>query len=274
LNIDKYSAQYRKIGEAAEYLNRTTETYNTGLGETVKITNLWDKETKKVLETKREIIQDSVKAEKIHGQAIKDNIAFERKKLEEQIGLEKIHYQAIKDNIAFERKKLEEQIGLEKIHYQALRENEKFDQNRLIQQEKIADQIHKQKINQQELFNQVDKTVRLNEAAIKRGGLSKEYEDLQNAILNLDPTNKNFDKQLTDLRLRSRQLGTELSVVNKEIRDGSKFTNIFGQSILEAGKKFLGKFTSPVRTEMCVGHNTYMQVTPKALHRNRRMKYA
>jgi hypothetical protein len=249
LNIDKYSAQYRKIGEAAEYLNRTTETYNTGLGETVKITNLWDKETKKVLETKREIIQDSVKAEKIHGQAIKDNIAFERKKLEEQ-------------------------IGLEKIHYQALRENEKFDQNRLIQQEKIADQIHKQKINQQELFNQVDKTVRLNEAAIKRGGLSKEYKDLQNAILNLDPTNKNFDKQLTDLRLRSRQLGTELSVVNKEIRDGSKFTNIFGQSILEAGKKFLGKFTSPVRTEMCVGHNTYMQVTPKALHRNRRMKYA
>lgn len=36
----------------------------------------------------------------------------------------------------------------------------------------------------------------------------------------------------------------------------------------------MGKVYRPVRRAICVGHDTYMQVTPKALHQNGRMKYA
>ncbi len=101
-----------------------------------------------------------------------------------------------------------------------------------------TDQIHNQRIAQESLLNQIKKTTELNKAFIDRGGLAQEYVDLEQTVRSLDPTSKSFNNSLKEQRLRFQQLGTEVSVVKKEVSDLSKFTHVFGEQLTEIFKKF------------------------------------
>ena len=50
-------------------------------------------------------------------------------------------------------------------------------------------------------------------------------------------------------------------------------TNVKDFGVKGDGTVIKQQLFSLVCTEMCIGHNTYMQVMPKALHHNIRMKY-
>lgn len=100
------------------------------------------------------------------------------------------------------------------------------------------DQIHKQTIAQETLLNQIRKTTEINKAFIERGGLGQEYVDLEQAVKKLDPRTKDFNNLLSEQKLRFQQLGTEVSIVKKEVSDATRFTHVFGEQIGEIFKKF------------------------------------
>lgn len=109
----------------------------------------------------------------------------------------------------------------------------------------VVDNLEKQnmlidsyKIKQQSLLNQVDKFTKLNKEFIDKGSLSQEYADLEQSIKKIDPANKNFTNQLADQNVKFQELGTKVAVVKKEIQESSRFTNIFGEQIVEAGRIF------------------------------------
>lgn len=111
---------------------------------------------------------------------------------------------------------------------------------------KLNNTYSDQAIQQESLLNQIDKTMALNEAFIERGGLNRHYEDLRNTVEKLNPRSEDFNRNLKEQRLKFQQLGTQVSIVKKEISDASKFTNIFGQSIVDAGNFNLPLYREPV----------------------------
>ena len=110
----------------------------------------------------------------------------------------------------------------------------------------IVDNLEKQniltesfRIKQQQLSNQVDRFVKLNKEYIDKGGLSQEYANLEQAIKKIDPTSKDFNNILATQRLRFQELNKEVDIYKKQADEATRFTTIFGERILEAGKKFL-----------------------------------
>jgi len=110
----------------------------------------------------------------------------------------------------------------------------------------IVDNLEKQniltesfRIKQQQLSNQVDRFVKLNKEYIDKGGLSQEYANLEQAIKKIDPTSKDFNNILATQRLRFQELNKEVDIYKKQADEATRFTTIFGERILEAGKKFI-----------------------------------
>ncbi len=109
----------------------------------------------------------------------------------------------------------------------------------------IIDNLEKQnmlidsyKIKQQSLLNQVDKFTKLNKEFIDKGSLSQEYAELEQSIRKIDPANKNFTNQIAAQKVKFQELGTKVAVVKKEIQESTRFTSIFGEQIVEAGRIF------------------------------------
>ncbi len=111
---------------------------------------------------------------------------------------------------------------------------------KLTNEQKVTDQFYKQGIAQKSLLADLNKMYSMDYKVLEKKGLLGQYQELKTAIEKLDPTNKNFNKQLAEQKLNFKNLGTSVSVVKKEIRDANKYTGIFGQSLFEAGKKFAG----------------------------------
>ena len=145
--------------------------------------------------------------------------------------------------ITSENRKISNELGKQTIEMYKAKEgtNELYlDETRILNAIKLStDQIHKQTIAQETLLNQVKKTVALNKEYIEYGNLGQQYADLEQSIRNLNPESKEFNNLLAEQKLRFQQLGTDVSVVKKEVRDASRFISIFGEQILEAGRKFL-----------------------------------
>lgn len=109
----------------------------------------------------------------------------------------------------------------------------------------VVDSLEKQnmlvdsyKIKQQSLLNQVDKFTKLNKEFIDKGSLSQEYAELEQSIRKIDPANKNFTNQIAAQKVKFQELGTQVAVVKKEIQESTRFTSIFGEQIVEAGRIF------------------------------------
>lgn len=117
---------------------------------------------------------------------------------------------------------------------------EKIGTNITADSQKQYDLLMKRHIQQEKLLDQIDRVTRMNEPYIERAKLTDDYEKLQKTLLALDPAHKKFNSELDQAKLKFQQIGTELSVVKQKIQEGTKFTHIFGQSILDAGKKFMG----------------------------------
>lgn len=68
----------------------------------------------------------------------------------------------------------------------------------------------------------------------------KEFQRLQGELKNLDVTSSNFRQKLGQIDSGLKQVSTSTSNYRREVADANKYTNLFGQSIFEAGKKFAG----------------------------------
>lgn len=141
--------------------------------------------------------------------------------------------QLARQTLAFQElgNRVQEVIKADQTFAQALKDNKSFDM-------RIA-AIKKQTIAQQSLLNQIDKHQRSNQAFVDKGGFSQQYIDLVQDINKLDPAHKNFNVQLAEQKLNFQKLGKEVGLYKQSIQEGSRFTHIFGEQIVEAGKKFL-----------------------------------
>lgn len=64
--------------------------------------------------------------------------------------------------------------------------------------------------------------------------------NLENRVKTLSPISPNFENDIKRADADLNKIKTTTSIFKKEVQDASKFTGIFGQSLLEAGKKFAG----------------------------------
>ncbi len=107
------------------------------------------------------------------------------------------------------------------------------------QSEKITEQFHKQSIAQQKMLDSI-RGMRGKDGAFIQGDNLTELNKLEKTIQGFDPTSKNFTKNMRDADLELKKIKTTTSIYKKEVQDADKYTNIFGQSLFEAGKKFAG----------------------------------
>jgi len=119
--------------------------------------------------------------------------------------------------------------SMDKTHAGAIRLNDAYD---------------RQKLSQKLLLIQLKQYTTTHKAFIERGGYSKQFTDLEQSIRNLQPTNENFKKQIGTMGAKFKDLKANVSGVKQEMLESSRYTNIFGQNLLEAGKKFAGNKTS------------------------------
>lgn len=135
----------------------------------------------------------------------------------------------------------EKLIQLEKIREQTLRnvgtiKAKNIDKD-IIQQQKLTSEIHKQSLAQQDLLNRIRGMRGVDGKFIVGDNLSA-LNTLESQIRGFDPTNKNFSKNMAEANSKLREISTTTSIYKKEIQDANKYTGLFGQSLLEAGKKF------------------------------------
>lgn len=135
----------------------------------------------------------------------------------------------------------EKLIQLEKIREQTLRnvgtiKAKNIDKD-IIQQQKLTSEIHKQSLAQQDLLNRIRGMRGVDGKFIIGDNLSA-LNTLESQIRGFDPTNKNFSKNMAEANSKLREISTTTSIYKKEIQDANRYTNIFGQSLFEAGKKF------------------------------------
>jgi hypothetical protein len=63
---------------------------------------------------------------------------------------------------------------------------------------------------------------------------------LEQKIQSFNPADKNFSENMRNANLELEKLNTTTGIYKKQMQDASKYTGLFGQSLLEAGKKFAG----------------------------------
>ena len=105
------------------------------------------------------------------------------------------------------------------------------------------------------------KTISMNLQELKTNKKGETFLKLQKELKNV------ADVDLTGFNGELRSTFDILVDLSKKWNDGS-LTDIEKMGLMQdiAGKNRVT--ICSVRTEMCVGHNTYMQVNPKALHHN------
>lgn len=135
----------------------------------------------------------------------------------------------------------EKLIQLEKIREQTLRnvgtiKAKNIDKD-IIQQQKLTSEIHKQNLEQQKMLDNI-RGMRGKSGAFIVGDNLTNLNALENKIRGFDPTDKNFSKNMREAQLELQKINTSMGIYKKEISDANKFTGVFGQSLLEAGKKF------------------------------------
>jgi hypothetical protein len=108
-----------------------------------------------------------------------------------------------------------------------------------VEEKKITTEIHKQNIAQEKMLNTIRGMRGISGAFITGDNLTN-LNTLENKIQGFNPADKNFSKNMRDADLELKKINTTMGVYKKEVQDASKFTGVFGQNILEAGKKFGG----------------------------------
>jgi len=135
----------------------------------------------------------------------------------------------------------EKLIQLEKIREQTLRnvgtiKAKNIDKD-IIQQQKLTSEIHKQNIAQEKMLDTI-RGMRGKSGAFIIGDNLTNLNALENKIRGFDPTDKNFSKNMREAQLELQKINTSMGIYKKKVQDANRFTGVFGQSLLEAGKKF------------------------------------
>lgn len=140
-------------------------------------------------------------------------------------------------------KKQEQVVSLleksEKSYQQVVDSGTNIRKQQQQQSEKITEQFHRQSIAQEKMLDSI-RGMRGKDGAFIQGDNLTELNKLEKTIQGFDPTSKNFAKNMRDADLELKKIKTTTSIFKKEVQDANKYTNIFGQSLFEAGKKFAG----------------------------------
>ena len=106
-----------------------------------------------------------------------------------------------------------------------------------VEEKKITSELQKQNIAQEKMLNTIRGMRGINGAFIVGDNL-KDLNNLENKIKGFNPSDKDFVQNMRNAQLELQRINTSMGIYKKEVQDASKFTNVFGQSIFEAGKKF------------------------------------
>ncbi|MFA5559995.1 MAG: phage tail tape measure protein, partial [Methanofastidiosum sp.] len=118
----------------------------------------------------------------------------------------------------------QQRIEMDKIHIEAL---------------KLNDTYHRQHINQQKMLTTI-RGIREKDAPFISSQNLKSLNELENAIIRLDPKSAQYTQRMREHELQLKKITTETGIYRQKIHEAGRYTNIFGQNLLEAGKKFAG----------------------------------
>lgn len=105
------------------------------------------------------------------------------------------------------------------------------------QAKKLTDTYQKQQMQQKKMLNTV-RSFRAREHRFIQGQDLKQMNQLEHSLRNLDPASKNFNRNLQNMKMQLHDVQTNVGIYKRQAQEATRFTSMFGQSILEAGKKF------------------------------------
>lgn len=143
----------------------------------------------------------------------------------------------IRNKSEFSELSLKKQEQVVSLLAQAEKNYQKVVDSGLTTRNKYINQLEKNKLAQKDLLNTI-RGLRGKDGAFIVDDNLKKLNKLETTIRNLNPNTKDFAKNLRFAKSELKAITTTTNIYKKEVQDANKYTNIFGQSILSAGKKF------------------------------------
>ncbi|MDD4804542.1 MAG: phage tail tape measure protein [Candidatus Pacebacteria bacterium] len=104
--------------------------------------------------------------------------------------------------------------------------------------DKQTTEIYQQTLAQEKLLESIRKMRGVDGKFIVKDNL-KDLDALEASIRKLEPGSKNFARNIEDGNFKLKKITNTTSIYKKKVQEASKFTGIFGQSIFDAGRKFV-----------------------------------
>lgn len=249
--LDKYKEKYIQIENAEAKITEKTKEWTKVNGETVKqIENIkagTNEVTKRVTETTTNYKKQRVELEKINAQQskywsqrVKETVGDMTKKPDELVKMADYYKQLELSSNDFNKKNMnaiDYEIQKREILAKQFSQSLQAKMLQEVEEKKITSELQKQNIAQEKMLNTIRGMRGINGAFIVGDNL-KDLNNLENKIKGFNPSDKDFVQNMRNAQLELQRINTSMGIYKKEVQDASKFTNVFGQSIFEAGKKF------------------------------------
>ncbi|HHX70069.1 MAG TPA: phage tail tape measure protein, partial [Gallicola sp.] len=208
INIKANTDSFKEFKDASGETYKTITNITNELGQQVSITQKMGEET---------------------GRTILTNYKKQREELQ-KINTEQSKYwsQRVKETVSAMTQKPDE-LAKMADYYRQLE----------VSSERLTTQTHKQSLAQKDLLTQI-KSIRGKDSAFISEENLVRLDRLEKGINKLDPAHKNFTRGLNSAKSQLKSINADIGIYKKQVQDASKFTNIWGQSLFDAGKKFAG----------------------------------
>lgn len=206
INIKANIDSFKEFKDASGETYKTITKITNELGQQVSITQKMGEET---------------------GRTILTNYKKQREELQ-KINIEQSKYwsQRVKETVSSMTQKPDELVKMADYYKQLEKSSAEY-----------TEQIYKNKLAQKDLLDTI-RGLRGKDGAFIVDDNLKKLNNLETTIRNLNPNTKDFAKNLRFAKSELKAITTTTNIYKKEVQDANKYTNIFGQSILSAGKKF------------------------------------
>jgi len=164
---------------------------------------------------------------------------YKMKKISDQQFLETMEKMRSKTQFAtLSNKKQEEVVRLltqaERTYQRVVDEGTNINRRRATEQARIMNQTHRQGIEQQRMLENI-RGLRGRSGEFIVGDNLTSLNALENRIRNLNPADRNFSRNMREARLELQRINNTMGIYRREVQNANRHTNIFGQSIFEAG---------------------------------------
>lgn len=250
-NIDKFSEKIVETADGSRYIAEQMKLWNEHLGKTIKQTEIFDKETQGINKTvfditnnyqkqRAEIEKINKEQSKYWSQRVKEQMGLMVQKpddLKKMAGYYKEMQKASTDFFNKNISTIDYQIKKREIEGKIFSQTIKGRMQAEVIEQRISEQYHKQEMSQKRLLENLTYFKSKESAFIREDDLKK-LSQLEASLKSLDPKSKNFDRNLREYGLELDKVKNNVSLYKQEVQKASTFTGIFGQSVLDAAKKF------------------------------------